>query len=84
MVSIMAGHIAIVFGAGKQIGLRTVEEFKKKGYKVAAVARSLEAGERDGVLYIPADLTSLSTVGDTFEAVRQRWGEPSVVIYNGK
>ncbi|KIY00274.1 uncharacterized protein Z520_03959 [Fonsecaea multimorphosa CBS 102226] len=78
----MAGQIAIVFGAGKQIGLCAVEEFKKKGYKVAAVARSLEAGERDGVLYIPADLTSLSTVGDAFEAVRKRWGEPSVVIYN--
>jgi short-subunit dehydrogenase len=80
----MATQIAIVFGAGKSIGGHSVQTFKSKGFKVASVSRSVEEQELDGVLYIPSDLTQPSLVSGIFEKVRKRWGEPSVIVYNGE
>jgi short-subunit dehydrogenase len=78
----MATKIAIVFGAGENIGLHSVETFKTKGFKVARVSRSVK--ESDGVLSIPCDLTQPTQVSGVFKKVRKTWGEPSVIIYNGE
>ena len=80
----MAAKIAIVFGAGKRIGEHSVQTLKSKGFKVARVSRSVKEQESDGVLSIPCDLTQPSQVSVVFGKVRKTWGEPSVIVYNGK
>lgn len=80
----MATKIAIVFGAGRNIGLHSVEKFKSEGFKVARISRSVKEQELDGVLSIPCDLTQPTQVSGVFDKVRKTWGEPSVIIYNGE
>lgn len=82
--TMMSPKIVIVFGAGKHIGSATVQTFKAKGFKVAQVSRSVTAGEENGVLSIPCDLSQPSLVKGVFDKVRAIWGEPSVIVYNGK
>jgi short-subunit dehydrogenase len=80
----MAAQIAIVFGAGENIGAHSVQTFKSKGFKVARVSRSMQEQESGGILSIPCDLTQPSLVSGVFEKVRKTWGEPNVIIYNGE
>ncbi|KAK3713826.1 hypothetical protein LTR37_008312 [Vermiconidia calcicola] len=78
----MASRIAIVFGAGQNIGTSTVNTFKAAGYKVAHVSRSADGAKDDNTYAVSADLTKPSSVSNVFDKVRGAWGEPSVVVYN--
>ncbi len=70
----MTAQIAIVFGAGKNIGEHSVEHFKAKGFKVVRVSRSVKEQESEGVLSIPCDLTQPSQVSNVFEKSAQDMG----------
>lgn len=81
----MGEPILLLFGVGKNIGGHTVSTFKSKGYRVAQAARSLKSEDStDNLLSIPCDLSKPAAVSDVFKTVREKWGEPNVVAYNGK
>lgn len=81
----MASKIAIVLGAGPNIGAATIQTFKANGYKVAYASRSASSSDSasDNELAIQCDLAKPASVTTLFEKVRKTWGEPNVVIYNG-
>ncbi|KAF2163549.1 hypothetical protein M409DRAFT_26162 [Zasmidium cellare ATCC 36951] len=79
----MTSRIAILLGAGANIGAATIQTFKSNGYKVAYASRSVsnsKASDNDPA--IQCDLAKPTSVSSLFETVRKTWGEPSVVIYN--
>lgn len=81
----MASRIAIVLGAGANIGAATIQTFKANGYKVAYASRSVSnsSSASGNDLAIQCDLAKPASVSNLFETVRKTWGEPSMVIYNG-
>lgn len=77
--------VALVFGAGSNIGNAVVKKFASKGYKVALVARSLSANDSTAdQLNIPSDLSKTEEVEGIFLKVKEKLGTPSVVVYNCK
>jgi len=81
----MASRVAIVLGAGPNIGTKVAERFTSAAYKVAVVSRSGKSvPPSTAALSIAADLTDPDKVHSIFEEVRKKLGEPSVVVYNGK
>jgi NAD(P)-dependent dehydrogenase (short-subunit alcohol dehydrogenase family) len=81
----MSKPIALILGAGKNIGAATAQTFRSNGYRVAEAARSVQAGSSgDDSLLLKVDLSKPESVGPAFKQVRETWGEPSVVVYNGK
>ncbi|KAK4501032.1 hypothetical protein PRZ48_006838 [Zasmidium cellare] len=79
----MASRIAVLLGAGANIGAATIQTFKANGYKVAYASRSASNSKAsDNDLAIQCDFAKPSSVSTLFETVRKTWGEPSVVIYN--
>lgn len=75
--------IALILGAGSNIGQALSSAFSQAGYKVALVSRSIKESSSDKQLQIPADLSKPDTVPSIFESVRQKLGaDPNVVIYN--
>ena len=80
----MASRIAIVLGAGPNIGARTIETFESKGYKVAYASRSArDSGDNGSTMAVQCDLSHPASVTTLFDTVREKWGEPSVIVYNG-
>jgi NAD(P)-dependent dehydrogenase (short-subunit alcohol dehydrogenase family) len=80
----MTTPIAILFGAGARVGAATTTTFLQAGYRLARVSRSQNPNEdSDMLLNIPAELSVPENVEKVFATVRSKWGEPSVVIYNG-
>ena len=75
--------IALVFGAGKNVGAGVVKAFSAKGYRIATVSRTATADASDKRLHIQADLADPESVSTVFETVRKQLGHPSVVVYNG-
>lgn len=77
--------VAVVLGAGSNVGAKVAQQLGSDGYKVATVSRSGKGGESNNVaLSIAADLVDPSAVSGIFEEVRTKLGEPSVVVYNGR
>ena len=75
--------ILLILGAGNRVGLLTASYFAQRGYRVAVVSRSISAAENPGYLTINADLADPGTVGTVFTTVREKLGEPNVIVYNG-
>lgn len=76
--------VALILGAGPNIGAATAKHFTSHGFRVALVARSLLDGIRpNGTLNISADLSLPKIIPEIFEKVKTILGVPSVVIYNG-
>jgi len=76
-------QILLFLGAGPNVGASSVALFKKKGYKVASVARTI----RDEVkahsdLVLTADFSDPNCIKGIFEKVEEELGVPNVVIYN--
>jgi NAD(P)-dependent dehydrogenase (short-subunit alcohol dehydrogenase family) len=81
----MASPVALIIGAGANIGQSLVRKFTSEGYKVGLAARSLkESDSTDSQLNIPSDFTKPSDVVSAFTKLKTAFGIPSVVIYNGK
>lgn len=77
--------VALILGAGPNIGQSAVRKFASKGYKVALASRSLkESNSTDDQLHIPSDFTKPDDVISAFNKVKEVFGIPSVVVYNGK
>ncbi|KAL2671301.1 hypothetical protein Neosp_013881 [[Neocosmospora] mangrovei] len=75
--------IALILGAGPNIGQAVARTFASKGYKVALASRSLkEADSTENQLNIPSDFSKPDDVVNAFTKVKKVFGIPSVVIYN--
>lgn len=81
-----SSSIALVFGAGQNVGAGVVKAFSAKGYRIATVSRTApgKADTSDKRLHIQADLEDPESVSTVFETVRKQLGHPSVVVYNGE
>ncbi|KAI0185465.1 hypothetical protein EV127DRAFT_441538 [Xylaria flabelliformis] len=76
--------IILIVGAGPRLGAGIASRFRDGGYKVALAARSLTTGlSAEGTLEIKIDLSDPTSVPQMFETVKQFWGIPNVVVYNG-
>ncbi|EEU34292.1 uncharacterized protein NECHADRAFT_50337 [Fusarium vanettenii 77-13-4] len=75
--------VALILGAGPNIGQAIARTFASKGYKVALASRSLkEADSTENQLNIPSDFSKPDDVVNAFTKVKKVFGIPSVVIYN--
>ncbi|KAM0258471.1 hypothetical protein ACHAQJ_003810 [Trichoderma viride] len=75
--------IALILGAGSNVGQALSSAFSQAGYKVALVSRSAKESSSDKQISLAADLTKPEAVPSIFESVRQKFGaDPNVVIYN--
>jgi len=80
----MSKPIALIIGAGKNIGASTAKVLQTKGYRVALAARSLKPEDSTSdKLLLQVDLSDPETVSPAFASLRKQWGDPSVVFYNG-
>jgi NAD(P)-dependent dehydrogenase (short-subunit alcohol dehydrogenase family) len=76
--------VVLILGAGSNIGESTSRAFAAKGYKVALASRSAKSDEDTADLkHFPIDLSKPSSVPELFIKVKEAFGIPSVVIYNG-
>ena len=77
--------VLFLIGSGANIGASTVKTFLANGYKVAQASRSAKSADStQDNLHVALDITKPDTITEAFQTVRQKLGEPSVVIYNGK
>ncbi|CAN9321929.1 unnamed protein product [Alternaria alternata] len=79
----MAQKTLLFLGAGPNVGAATLSLFKTKGYKIAAVARTIKPDiEANADICLTADFSDPSVMGQIFEKVEQKLGVPNVVVYN--
>jgi NAD(P)-dependent dehydrogenase (short-subunit alcohol dehydrogenase family) len=77
--------VALVLGAGPNVGLHVSRAFAAKGYKVALASRSAKSEENTpDLVHFQADLSNPSSVPELFTKVKESLGTPSIVIYNGE
>nr|OQO23708.1 hypothetical protein B0A51_09945 [Rachicladosporium sp. CCFEE 5018] len=79
----MSKPIAILLGAGKGVGASVTQMLQGKGYRVASVSRSGAQINNQNTLSLAYDLSTPTNVSAVFKKVRDAWGEPSVIVYNG-
>jgi NAD(P)-dependent dehydrogenase (short-subunit alcohol dehydrogenase family) len=76
--------IALILGAGSNVGHHVGRAFAARGFKIALAARSLK--EEDSTpeqLNIQSDFSDPEAVVKAFAKVKSQFGLPSVVVYNG-
>ncbi|KAH8657548.1 hypothetical protein BGZ60DRAFT_518317 [Tricladium varicosporioides] len=75
--------VALVLGAGLNVGLSVAKEFRKNGYKVALVARNPnEELSKAADLVVKADFSDPSSLSGVFAEVKAELGVPKFVAYN--
>ncbi|KAL7939074.1 hypothetical protein V8C35DRAFT_285630 [Trichoderma chlorosporum] len=75
--------IALILGAGSNVGQAVSSAFSQAGYKVALVSRSAKESSSATQVSIPADLTKPDSIPSIFASVRKALGaDPNIVIYN--
>jgi NAD(P)-dependent dehydrogenase (short-subunit alcohol dehydrogenase family) len=76
--------VALIFGAGVNIGTALIKEFTKAGYRVAAVSRNTTAADAAGAHFsTSADLSNPSSIPTIFTRVRDEFNTfPSVIVWN--
>jgi NAD(P)-dependent dehydrogenase (short-subunit alcohol dehydrogenase family) len=80
----MPTPVLLLIAAGPNIGAAVAKKFADNGYKIALAARSLSSGiQANGYLHITADLSNPESVSQIFGSVRENYGIPSIVVYNG-
>lgn len=76
--------VALIIGAGPNVGAALTSAFTAQGYKLALAARSLsDTMTADGNLHIKVDLSEPGNVVGMFEKCKKGLGTPGVVCYNG-
>lgn len=85
------GHVAVVTGAGRHIGLEIAKELAAEGARVAindlfperAEAAAEEIRQAGGeAMAIPADVTDLEQVQAAVSRVAQEWGGVQILVNN--
>lgn len=79
-----ASPVALILGSGPNIGASVAEEFASEGYKVVITSRKNPEAVESPHGYVQGNLADPKSVLDIFAQVRKLYGEPSVVVYNGK
>jgi NAD(P)-dependent dehydrogenase (short-subunit alcohol dehydrogenase family) len=81
----MSKPIALILGSGANLGSRVADRLRSDGYRVATVSRSkaTDKDDEEDALTLKADFADPKEVKSVFATVREVWGEPSVVVYNG-
>ncbi|KAG6364699.1 hypothetical protein INS49_006303 [Diaporthe citri] len=75
--------IALIFGAGANVGQNVGRAFAAKGYRIALVSRSLkEEDSSSSKVHIRGDFTDPASIAEIFSKVKSQLGTPSVVVYN--
>jgi NAD(P)-dependent dehydrogenase (short-subunit alcohol dehydrogenase family) len=83
-MSASSSPVALIFGTGKRIGASVAKAFSAKGYNIATVSRTAATdAPTERRFHIQTDLSDPNAVSGVFDTVRKRFGDPSVVIYNG-
>jgi NAD(P)-dependent dehydrogenase (short-subunit alcohol dehydrogenase family) len=84
-------NIAAVLGVGPGLGAAVARRFAREGYAVALLARRVDAlAEIEGAITsaggkaasFAADATDAASIAAAFASVRERLGDPSVLVYN--
>ncbi len=83
----MSSAVCVVTGAGPASGRAFARRFAAAGYRVALLARSVDAlaeleSEIDGAKAYPGDVTDVAALRATFAAIRDDLGPPRVLIHN--
>jgi NAD(P)-dependent dehydrogenase (short-subunit alcohol dehydrogenase family) len=80
----MSKPIALILGSGANLGSHVASRLRSDGYRVATVSRSKATGKNEeNSLTLKGDFADPKEVETAFATVREAWGEPSVVVYNG-
>jgi NAD(P)-dependent dehydrogenase (short-subunit alcohol dehydrogenase family) len=77
--------IALILGAGGNIGQNVGRAFAAKGYKTVLAARSVKEEESTtSQLNIRSDFSDPESIVKVFSKVQSTLGYPHVVVYNGE
>lgn len=77
--------VALILGAGANIGQNVAKTFAAKGYKIALASRSLkEEDSTESQLLVKGDFSDPESVIRIFSKVQSSIGTPHVVVYNGQ
>ena len=76
------GKTAVVTGAGRGIGLATVQALRREGARVAALSRTPPAAVDGGVVPIAADLTQPDAAGAAIDQALQALGGIDLLVNN--
>lgn len=81
----ISSPILLILGAGSNVGASVAEAFAEKGYKIALASRTIKKEDSNpNEVHIACDLSDPLSVPDVFTKVKEKFGIPSVVIYNGR
>ncbi|KAM3088714.1 hypothetical protein ACMFMG_000343 [Clarireedia jacksonii] len=76
-------NIALILGAGPNIGLNVARVFSSNSYKTIVVSRTAKEDlTKSADLTIQADFSDPKSIKPIFDEVNQKIGVPNVVIYN--
>lgn len=79
-----ASPVALILGAGANVGQNVARAFAAKGYRIALASRSLkEEDSSPSQLHIRGDFADPGSVAEIFAKVNSQLEPPSVVVYNG-
>ena len=79
----MRQPIVLIFGAGANVGLSIASKFKREGYEVVAVSRTIREELKKVSKKTFASSLLPEEVLKIYEEVEKDLGTPNVVIYNG-
>jgi len=78
----MTGKVAVITGASQGIGAALVPAYRKLGYSVVAVSRSVEASDDPEVLAVRADLSVPGEGARVVEEALARFGRVDTLVNN--
>lgn len=83
----MGEKVCVVTGIGPGLGIAYARRFAAGGYRVALLGRTPEkleqyAAEIAGSLAVTCDVADADAVAAAFRTVREKLGEPTVVVHN--
>lgn len=81
----MSSLVALIIGAGANVGRTVALTLQKHQYKVVLGSRNpdIEALKKDGLFPVKVDATKPDSVVQAFKTVSDELGPPNVVIFNG-
>jgi NAD(P)-dependent dehydrogenase (short-subunit alcohol dehydrogenase family) len=84
------GRIVVVTGGMGRLGRRYSQALRERGARVAVLDTTADAAtvderydsDRDGLLFVPADVTSAPSLQAALSAIEKQWGPPHALINN--